>query len=190
MSSIQSLGMKYPKTERFWCVFEVEGKESSLPRQTVRMAGLGDVALLVSMNQELLRAESSRNPLDIEQLEERLRGWMKRAWQAAILEVDGAIAGYGLYRIGSDHFDDEGFYVELRQLFIAAGHRRQGLGRWFVERLRTPPGEPRNGADRGEDVLDPVVELGRDGLKIARRTVAKYRDQLGINSQRYRKDVF
>ena len=135
--AIQSLGMKYPRTERFWCVFEVEGKESSLPRQTVRMAGLGDVALLVSMNQELLRAESSRNPLDIEQLEERLRGWMKRAWQAAILEVNGATAGYGLYRIGSDHFDDEGFYVELRQLFIAAGHRRQGLGRWFVERLRT-----------------------------------------------------
>jgi RNA polymerase sigma-54 factor len=30
-------------------------------------------------------------------------------------------------------------------------------------------------------------ELGRKGLQIARRTVAKYRDQLGINSQRYRK---
>ncbi|MEE2659759.1 MAG: RNA polymerase factor sigma-54 [Candidatus Latescibacterota bacterium] len=32
--------------------------------------------------------------------------------------------------------------------------------------------------------------LGRDGLQIARRTVAKYRVQLGINSQRYRKQVF
>ena len=30
-------------------------------------------------------------------------------------------------------------------------------------------------------------ELGRKGLQIARRTVAKYRDQLRINSQRYRK---
>ena len=32
--------------------------------------------------------------------------------------------------------------------------------------------------------------LGKDGLKIARRTVAKYRDQLGINPQRYRKQMF
>ena len=32
--------------------------------------------------------------------------------------------------------------------------------------------------------------LGKDGLRIARRTVAKYRDQLGINSQRYRKKMF
>ena len=31
--------------------------------------------------------------------------------------------------------------------------------------------------------------LGEGGLQIARRTVAKYRDQLGINSQRYRKSL-
>jgi len=31
--------------------------------------------------------------------------------------------------------------------------------------------------------------LGEDGLKIARRTVAKYRDQLHIPSQRYRKEL-
>ena len=132
---IQSLGMKYPKTKRFWCT--LEGEEYSPPQQTVRMADPEDAELLVAMNQELLRAEGSRNPMDTEQLEERLRAWMKRAWQAAILEVDGVTAGYGIYRIGRDHFDDERFYVELRQFFIAAGHRRQGLGRWFVERLRT-----------------------------------------------------
>ncbi len=45
----------------------------------------------------------------------------------------------------------------------------------------------------GEDKANPLSdqkiadELGRKGLQIARRTVAKYRDQLGINSQRYRK---
>jgi len=32
-------------------------------------------------------------------------------------------------------------------------------------------------------------ELSKDGLKIARRTVAKYRDQLKIASQRYRKEL-
>lgn len=34
-----------------------------------------------------------------------------------------------------------------------------------------------------------VEELGKGGLKIARRTVAKYRDQLKIPSQRYRKEL-
>ena len=58
--AIQSLGMKYPKTERFWCVRE--GVECSPPRQRVRMADAGDAALLVAMNQELIRAEGSRNP--------------------------------------------------------------------------------------------------------------------------------
>lgn len=48
----------------------------------------------------------------------------------------------------------------------------------------------------GEDKVKPLSDqeiadiLAKDGLKIARRTVAKYRDQLGINSQRYRKKVF
>ena len=48
----------------------------------------------------------------------------------------------------------------------------------------------------GEDKRNPlsdqaiVEELGKEGIKIARRTVAKYRTQLGINSQRYRKQVF
>ena len=48
----------------------------------------------------------------------------------------------------------------------------------------------------GEDKQDPlsdqaiVEELGKEGIRIARRTVAKYRTQLGINSRRYRKQVF
>lgn len=36
---------------------------------------------------------------------------------------------------------------------------------------------------------DIAAELGKEGVKIARRTVAKYRDQLGISSQRYRKEL-
>jgi len=46
-----------------------------------------------------------------------------------------------------------------------------------------------------EDTKSPytdqqIVEmLGEDGIQIARRTVQKYRDQLGILSSRYRKRV-
>jgi RNA polymerase sigma-54 factor len=47
-----------------------------------------------------------------------------------------------------------------------------------------------------EDKANPLSDqeiadkLGDDGLRLARRTVAKYRDQLRINSQRYRKKAF
>lgn len=48
------------------------------------------------------------------------------------------------------------------------------------------------GEDKNKPLSDQEIAdvLAQDGLKIARRTVAKYRDQLGINSQRYRKQVF
>ena len=45
--------------------------------------------------------------------------------------------------------------------------------------------------DKSKPLSDQEIAdvLGKDGLHIARRTVAKYRDQLGINSQRYRKSL-
>ncbi len=45
--------------------------------------------------------------------------------------------------------------------------------------------------DKSKPLSDQEIAdiLGKDGLQIARRTVAKYRDQLGLNSQRYRKSL-
>jgi RNA polymerase sigma-54 factor len=45
------------------------------------------------------------------------------------------------------------------------------------------------GEDKGNPLSDQEIadELAKDGLQIARRTVAKYRDQLKIPAQRYRK---
>jgi len=49
-----------------------------------------------------------------------------------------------------------------------------------------------DGEDKSKPLSDQEIAdiLGKDGLQIARRTVAKYRDQLNINSQRYRKKAF
>ena len=45
--------------------------------------------------------------------------------------------------------------------------------------------------DKAKPLSDQEIadRLGEDGLKIARRTIAKYRDQLNIPSQRYRKEL-
>ncbi len=49
-----------------------------------------------------------------------------------------------------------------------------------------------DGEDKAKPLSDQEIAdvLAKDGLQIARRTVAKYRDQLRINSQRYRKKAF
>ena len=45
--------------------------------------------------------------------------------------------------------------------------------------------------DKSKPLSDKQIadRLGEGGLKIARRTIAKYRDQLSIPSQRYRKEI-
>ena len=45
--------------------------------------------------------------------------------------------------------------------------------------------------DKSKPLSDKAIadSLGEEGLKIARRTIAKYRDQLSIPSQRYRKEI-
>ena len=49
-----------------------------------------------------------------------------------------------------------------------------------------------DGENKDKPLSDQEIAnvLAREGLRIARRTVAKYRVQLGINSQRFRKQVF
>jgi RNA polymerase sigma-54 factor len=80
---------------------------------------------------------------------------------------------------------------ELKYFFDGRVHRDDGedvSARSVKERIAALVA-----AESGDNPLSDqeIAEvLGREGLKIARRTVAKYRDQLGINAQRYRKKTF
>ena len=81
--------------------------------------------------------------------------------------------------------------IELKYFFDSRIHRDDGddvSARSVKERISGLIAEE----DKGKPLSDQEIAdvLGQDGLKIARRTVAKYRDQLGINSQRYRKKAF
>ncbi|MFH1569379.1 MAG: RNA polymerase factor sigma-54 [Gemmatimonadota bacterium] len=80
---------------------------------------------------------------------------------------------------------------ELKYFFDSKVHRDDGedvSARSVKERI--------SGMIYNEDKANPLSDqeiaevLGKEGLQIARRTVAKYRDQLNINSQRYRKKTF
>ena len=80
---------------------------------------------------------------------------------------------------------------ELKYFFDGRVHREDGedvSARSVKENIAALIDEE----DKAEPLSDQEIadKLAGEGLRIARRTVAKYRDQLGINSQRYRKKAF
>jgi len=87
-----------------------------------RFALPADAPLLAAMNQQLIRDEGHRNPMDLAQLAERMRGWLAGEYRAVLFESLAGAAGYALWR-------EEPEYVYLRQLFVVVEHRRQGIGR-------------------------------------------------------------
>ena len=94
-----------------------------------RPATPDDAPLLAAMNHRLIRDEGHRNPMNIEQLTDRMADWLTGEYEATVIEHDGADIGYALFRREPEH-------VYLRQFYIEPTHRRQGLGRSAMRWLR------------------------------------------------------
>jgi GNAT superfamily N-acetyltransferase len=99
------------------------------PRMSFRLATARDAGRLAEWNFQLIRDEGHRNPMNVAQLEERMRGWLKGEYRAVIFAVKGEEVAYALYREGAEE-------VYLRQLFVARERRREGIGKKVVEILR------------------------------------------------------
>lgn len=95
----------------------------------IRRATLSDVPLLARMNQGLIRDEGSRNPMSLEALETRMRGWLSNNWTAVFILSGGETAGYLLYQARRDDFFPEQIVIFVRHFFIQPEYRRQGIGR-------------------------------------------------------------
>lgn len=93
-----------------------------------RRAGSGDAGHLAEMNARLIRDEGHRNPMTGPELVERMRDWLRGSYDAVLFEIDGAVAGYALYRLEPDH-------AYLRQFFVESACRRQGVGRTALQWL-------------------------------------------------------
>jgi GNAT superfamily N-acetyltransferase len=95
----------------------------------IRRATLKDVPLLAQMNKSLIRDEGSRNPMSIEALEIRMRGWLSNNWTAVFILSGGEPAGYLLFQVRRDDFFPEQTVVFVRHFFVAPVYRRHGIGR-------------------------------------------------------------
>ena len=93
-----------------------------------RIATLADVDTLANWNKQLIEDEGSRNPMNLQQLNDGMTGFLKSDWRAVILSVDGEEAGYILYKEGRDDYFPDQPTVYVRQFFIRRDRRSKGLG--------------------------------------------------------------
>jgi GNAT superfamily N-acetyltransferase len=94
----------------------------------IRFATVEDADALGALNSQLIRDEGHRNSMTVPQLVERMAGWLRGEYEAAVVEELGVIVGYALFRRDPD-------YVYLRQIFVRAENRRRGIGRSIIQWL-------------------------------------------------------
>ncbi len=86
-----------------------------------RAATADDVPILARMNQQLIEDERHRNPMNLAELETRMRSMLDADYTATLFELDSRLVAYALWR-------EEPDWVYLRQFFVARGFRRRGIG--------------------------------------------------------------
>ncbi|WP_254508851.1 GNAT family N-acetyltransferase [Anatilimnocola floriformis] len=101
----------------------------------LRAATADDYQQLGEMNRQLSDDEQSRNPMNAAQMADRMEKWLHEGWQGILFELNSAIVGYSIFKIGSDYYDPSIPEVHLRQFLIVREQRGQGLGRQAMRSL-------------------------------------------------------
>jgi GNAT superfamily N-acetyltransferase len=74
------------------------------------------------LNAQLIRDEGHRNPMTMQQLADRMSGFLRSDYRAAIFAESNQTAGYALFRRELEH-------IYLRQFFVCPHLRRRGIGK-------------------------------------------------------------
>jgi GNAT superfamily N-acetyltransferase len=82
------------------------------------------------MNRSLIVDEGHRNRMSLDELSERMRGWLEGEYRAVIFDEEGTCVGYALFKQAPD-------WIYLRQFFVRQDRRRQGVGRAAIKWLST-----------------------------------------------------
>jgi predicted acetyltransferase len=103
---------------------------------TLRTPTEFDLPILAQMNKQMIKDEGSRNPMSLEQLEQRMRNFLNEGWTVDLLINEGNIAGYTLYQFQCDSYDPDQTVVYIRHFYIVRDQRQRGLGRQAIQVLR------------------------------------------------------
>ena len=86
----------------------------------IAKANYSDIEKLAGMNRRLIEDEGHPNPMSLEQLAQRMTGWLQGDY-ACYLMIEGRSAvAYCLFR-------DDGEFYYMRQLFVEREHRRKSI---------------------------------------------------------------
>lgn len=121
----------------------------------LRIAGETECRLLAGMNKELIEDEGSTNPMNVTELEERMRQFLLDGWAVELLEHDGEPVGYILYRTRQNERGQDELYI--RQFFIRRENRGRGFGRAGIDLFMRERAEP------GTIVVLDVLEVNGQG---------------------------
>jgi ribosomal protein S18 acetylase RimI-like enzyme len=100
-----------------------------------RPATLEDVPLLAEMNQQLIIDEGSRNSMNGDELQGRMRRWLEGDYRAVLIFKEADMVGYLLYRVSVDEYFPYQASIYVRQFFIKRTYRRRGIGQVAFESL-------------------------------------------------------
>ena len=102
----------------------------------IRRALEADMILLASMNKHLIEDEGSQNPMNLKELEDRMRNWYHADWNIDILHIDDKVVGYTVYQYREQAYDQNQRDIYIRQYFIQREYRKQGYGQQGINLLR------------------------------------------------------
>lgn len=89
-----------------------------------------DIGLLADWNLQLIRDEQHRNPMNVEQLAERMRNWLRTGeYRAIVFSAAGEPVCHAVFK-------HESGLIHVRQFFVHRDRRRQGIGRAAVAILK------------------------------------------------------
>jgi ribosomal protein S18 acetylase RimI-like enzyme len=140
-----------------------EKEQGSGQRQLeLRRAGEADCRLLACMNKELIEDEGSTNPMNPEELEERMRGFLRDGWTAELFQSGASIVGYVLYRTKCSEYAPYHEELYIRQYYINRIWRGQGFGRAGMDLLM------RERAGAGTQLVLDVLVVNEAGIRFWR----------------------
>lgn len=87
-----------------------------------------DLNILADLNKQLIEDEKSDNKMNIDQLKERMRGFLETDYNAYLFKRHNTVVGYALVKKSQAP-------IYLRQFFICREYRKRGYGREAFNKL-------------------------------------------------------
>lgn len=88
----------------------------------IKECTLEDVEMLALLNKQLIEDEKSNNPMNIKELEERMKSFLLSEYNAYFFIIGQEIVGYALVRMNCSP-------LYLRQFLIERSYRKQHYGK-------------------------------------------------------------